>query len=86
MPPEANGPGIGRLKRPLQPMPAGIAERLRQQGLRAAYDARPAYQRNDYLAWIARARQPATREKRLAQMLDELAAGHLYMKMQWKGR
>ena len=58
------------LTRPLQPMPDDIASRLDAAGLRAAYDARPPYQRNDYLGWIARAKRPETREKRLAQMLS----------------
>ncbi len=73
------------LTRPLQPMPDDIASRLDAAGLRAAYDARPPYQRNDYLGWIARAKRPETREKRLAQMLDELRAGNVYMKMAWGG-
>lgn len=64
-------------------MPDDIAARLDALGLRAAYDARPPYQRNDYLGWIARAKRPETREKRVAQMLDELADGTLYMKMRW---
>jgi len=72
------------LKRALQPMPVEILTRLQQVGLMHAYDARPAYQRNDYLAWIARAKREETREKRITQMLDELAGGHLYMKMAWK--
>ncbi|MFV1877150.1 YdeI/OmpD-associated family protein [Nioella sp.] len=73
------------LTRPLQPMPDDIASRLDAAGLRAAYDARPPYQRNDYLGWIARAKRPETLEKRLAQMLDELRAGDVYMKMAWGG-
>lgn len=73
------------LTRPTQPMPGDIATRLDAAGLRAAYDARPPYQRNDYLGWIARAKRPETREKRLAQMLDELRAGDVYMKMAWRG-
>ena len=72
------------LKRAQNPMPDDIAARLDARGLRAAYDARPPYQRNDYLGWIARAKRPETREKRIAQMLDELAGGRLYMKMVWK--
>lgn len=72
------------LTRPLQPMPADVAERLRDEGLQAAYDARPPYQRNDYLGWIARAKRPATRQKRLDQMCEELAGGTLYMKMLWR--
>lgn len=46
------------------------------------YRARPAYQQNDYLAWIARAKRPQTRSRRLEQMLYELATGGVYMKMQ----
>jgi len=65
-------------------MPDDIAAVLDQRHLRAAYNARPDYQRNDYLAWIARAVRPETREKRLMQMLDELTAGHGYMNMRWE--
>jgi Bacteriocin-protection, YdeI or OmpD-Associated len=47
-----------------------------------------AYQQNDYIGWITRAKQQATREKRLQQMLDELATGDRYMHIQhtiqWK--
>jgi len=49
-----------------------------------AYRARPPYQQNDYIGWITRAKQPETREKRLKQMLDELARGDVYMNMAWK--
>jgi len=65
-------------------MPPDIRVRLDIADMRAAYDARPPYQRNDYLAWIARAKRPATRENRIAQMLAELENGAVYMKMQWK--
>ncbi|MGE5333543.1 MAG: YdeI/OmpD-associated family protein [Nitrososphaerota archaeon] len=36
---------------------------------------------NDSIGWIARAKRPETRQKRLAQMLDELASGDAYMRM-----
>jgi hypothetical protein len=49
-----------------------------------AYRARPAYQQNDYVGWIARSKLPATRAKRLAQMLDELGKGGVYMHMTWR--
>ena len=65
-------------------MPPDIEKRLQARGLRAAYDARPPHQRNDYLAWIARAKRVETRESRLAQMLEELAGGTHYMKMKWR--
>jgi uncharacterized protein YdeI (YjbR/CyaY-like superfamily) len=70
-----------RLKRPLQPMPPDIAALLKQRRLEADYDARPAYQRNDYLGWIARARSQETRKKRIDQMLEELEKGGVYMNM-----
>ena len=71
------------LQRPKQPMPEDVSRRLSKLGLMVAYEERPPYQRNDYLAWIDRAKQEATRERRIAQMLDELAAGDVYMKMRW---
>ncbi len=73
------------LTRPLNPMPAFVREALEAKGMKAAYEARPPYQRNDYLAWIARAKLPATQQKRLAQMLDELKRGDVYMRMAWRG-
>ena len=68
-------------RRPPQPMPPAVLDALKARGLLADYEARPFYQRNDYLAWIARAQRPETREHRLAQMLDELEQGGVYMKM-----
>jgi len=59
---------------------------LQKEGRLAAYTSRPAYQRNDYLGWISRAKRDATTKKRLRQMLDELAAGDVYMKMKWRGK
>jgi Bacteriocin-protection, YdeI or OmpD-Associated len=73
-----------RLKRKLNSMPADVRQALEARGLVAAYAARPAYQRNDYLGWIGRAVREETRRKRLEQMLDELAHGDLYMKMPHK--
>lgn len=72
-----------RLKRPLNPMPAEVREALERTDLREAFEARPPYQRNDYLGWISRAKRPETRERRLVQMLDELAGGDRYMNMPW---
>jgi uncharacterized protein YdeI (YjbR/CyaY-like superfamily) len=69
------------LTREIQPMPDDVRKALEARKLMTAYDERPAYQRNDYLAWIARARRPNTRQKRLDQMLDELTKGGVYMGM-----
>lgn len=67
-------------------MPAHVRKALMEQGLMKAYNARPPYQRNDYLAWISRAKLEVTRTKRLNQMLRELKAGDSYMKMAWRPR
>ena len=74
------------LKWPRYPMPAFIRKVLNEAGLMDAYRARPPYQRNDYIGWITRAKLPATREKRLAQMLDELERGDAYMKMAYRAK
>ena len=74
------------LKRVLQPMPDDIAAMLNELGLMEAYHNRPAYQQNDYLGWIARAKRPETREKRTAQMVEELRGGTRYMNMQYHAR
>ena len=66
-------------KRPRQPMPDAVREALTSRNLMDAYDARPPYQRNDYLGWISRAKEPETRQKRLATMLQEVASGSGYM-------
>jgi len=65
-------------------MSAAIRKTLITSGLTAAYRLRPAYQRNDYLGWIERARLDTTRQRRLEQMLEELAGGDRYMKMAWR--
>jgi hypothetical protein len=75
-----------RLTRPLHPMPAFISNALNERGLVEAYRSRPAYQQNDYIGWITRAKTEPTVLKRLDQMLDELEAGDVYMNMAWNPR
>ena len=65
-------------------MPGYVREALLDRGLMEAYRDRPPYQQNDYLGWITRAKQQETRERRLAQMLDELDQGDKYMKMDYR--
>ena len=65
-------------------MPDFIRDALIQRGLMDAYRERPAYQQNDYIGWITRAKRQETVDKRLAQMLDELARGDTYMKMSYR--
>ena len=72
--------------RPRYPMPDFIRDVLNARKLMDAYRARPPYQQNDYIGWITRGKLESTRQKRLAQMLDELEKGGVYMKMKWKNK
>jgi uncharacterized protein YdeI (YjbR/CyaY-like superfamily) len=62
-------------------MPEDILEALNRAKVLGDYEARPAYQRNDYIGWINRAARKETRIKRINQMLAELKVGGVYMKM-----
>jgi uncharacterized protein YdeI (YjbR/CyaY-like superfamily) len=75
-----------RLKRAVYPMPDFVGEALKEAKLEAAYAARPPYQRNDYIGWFTRAKLPETQQKRLSQMLDELARGDAYMNMPYRSK
>ncbi|MGK3974134.1 YdeI/OmpD-associated family protein [Sorangium sp. So ce291] len=70
------------LKRPRYPMPDFVKTALDERGLMDAYKQRPAYQQNDYIGWIMRAKRQETKESRLLQMLDELESGGVYMNME----
>ena len=70
------------LKRPKHPMPDFVKQALEKRGLMEDYLARPAYQQNDYIGWITRAKRQTTKEKRLKQMLEELELGGVYMNME----
>jgi uncharacterized protein YdeI (YjbR/CyaY-like superfamily) len=74
-----------RLTRDIHEMPGDVRDALTKAKAMDAYRARPAYQQNDYVGWIVRAKLPATRAKRIGQMLDELESGGVYMKMRWNG-
>ena len=67
-------------------MPDYVESALVDSGLMDTYRQRPPYQQNDYIGWITGAKRPETRSKRIQQMLDELRAGDVYMKMAWRGR
>ena len=74
---------FSNLQRPIHPMPDFVREALHNSGLMEQYQQRPAYQQNDYIGWINRAKRQATKEKRLRQRLDELERGDVYMRMDW---
>jgi uncharacterized protein YdhG (YjbR/CyaY superfamily) len=73
-------------RRARNPMPVSVKAALEESGLMAAYDRRPPYQQNDYLGWIDHAKREETKAQRLMQMLDELKAGNVYMKMKWNAK
>ena len=70
-----------KLKREKHKIPDFVKDALQQQKLMDDYNARPAYQRNDYIGWIQQAKQEDTKQKRLKQMLRELKKGGVYMNM-----
>ena len=72
------------LKRPRYPMPDFIEQALMERDLMRSYRTRPAYQQNDYIGWITRAKRSETVQKRLSQMLDELERGDTYMNMAYR--
>jgi len=65
-------------------MPLEIEQILLERGLLEAYHSRPSYQQNDYIGWITRAKRKETQQKRLDQMLEELAVGDRYMNMVYR--
>ena len=71
-----------KLTRPIYPMPAFVKQALEGRGLMDEYIERPAYQQNDYIGWISRAKRQETKEKRLQQMLEEHEKGGVYMNME----
>lgn len=72
---------LSKLKRAKNPMPSFVKEALTDQGLMGDFKERPAYQQNDYIGWINRAKRQETKNKRLQQMLNELEIGGIYMNM-----
>jgi hypothetical protein len=67
--------------RPRHKVPDDVKAALHAAGVQAEYNARPAYQRNDYVGWIVGAKREETRRKRIRQMTAELKSGGVYMGM-----
>lgn len=66
-----------------QPMPGNVRGALAKSNLTDAFRARPDYQQNGYLKWIASAAGPAAKQQRLDQMLDELKQGGVFQGEPW---
>jgi hypothetical protein len=61
-----------------QQMPGNVRTALVKRKLMDAYLARPEYQRDGYLKWIALGAGPTEKQKRLDQMLDEVEKGDAF--------
>lgn len=72
---------FSNLKRPRNEMPGFVMKALQESKLIKEFKLRPAYQQNDYIGWINRAKKQETKKKRLKQMLEELEKGGVYMNM-----
>lgn len=57
------------------PVPEDVRAALVESGVMPNFQKRPFQQRNDYLAWISRARRDETRRHRVTQMIEELRRG-----------
>lgn len=79
-------PKAASARRERHPMPDLVLEALSSARLLEAFENRPPYQQNDYIGWISTAKREETQKARLAQMLDELARGDMYMKMPYKAK
>ena len=66
-----------------QPLPGNVRGALAKKNLMDAFRARPDYQQNGYLKWIATAAGPAAKQQRLDQMLDELQQGGRFQGEPW---
>jgi len=64
-------------------MPGNVRGALAKRNLADAFRARPDYQRDGYLKWIAAAAGPSAKQQRLDQMLDELQNGGLFQGEPW---
>ena len=75
---------MGRMQFPTkQPMPGNVRVALEKRNLMDAYLARPPYQKDDYLKWIALAVGAPAKQKRLDQMLEDLEQGNAYKGEPW---
>lgn len=68
---------------PTPPMPGFVRSALAARGLEAAYRDRPKYQQSEYLTWIEAGKLNDEKRKRMGQMLDELAAGNVFLAKPW---
>lgn len=68
---------------PAPAMPGFVRGALMARSLMDAYQARPKFQQTEYLTWIHAGKLNDEKRKRLALMLDELAAGSGFQGKPW---
>lgn len=68
---------------PAPAMPGFVRSALAARSLTDAYQARPKYQQTEYLSWIHAGKLNDEKRKRLALMLDELAANSGFQGKPW---
>lgn len=82
----SNKPKAAPAPRSEKELPNDLRRILVQEGQLENYEARPRYQRTDYISWIEKAARTETREKRITQMLEELQNGDAYMGMAYTAK
>jgi len=73
-----------RTRRPHYAMPGFVRAALTKKPPHGEVPRAPALPAQRYLWWITSAKREETKQKRLDQMLAELAAGDAYMKMPYR--
>ena len=73
-----SGPDRNLAAKSQHAMPGFVRKALDKRNLTDAFRARPAYQQNAYMQWIAEGKIQTAMDKRLEQMLDELAKGNVF--------
>ena len=66
-----------------QPMPGQVKGALAKRNVLDTFFARPQYQQDDYLKWIALAAGPQQKQQRMDQMLEELEKGGTFKGEAW---
>jgi len=83
---ESKGVKSVSITRPEKELPEGLLAKLISNDLLEVYNKRPRYQRTDYISWIEKAVRAETKEKRTAQMIEELKNGDAYMGMAYNAK
>lgn len=59
----------------VHPLPADLAQALREQDVLSYWEALSAIGRNEFICWVEDAKQAATRQKRIVRTTESLVEG-----------